>query len=248
MHLPLISLQGITKEYQMGEVIVKALQNLTLDIEPGRFVVILGPSGSGKTSLLNLISSIDVPTAGKIFIDNVDITFLNRKQRAIFRRKKVGFIFQFFNLLPTLTALENVEFSLDLIGIPQAFGEPSYDKILIKDVAMNWLDKVGLRDRADHFPSQLSGGEQQRVAIARALAKNPPIIVADEPTGNLDYQTGISVLKLMKQLNKETSKTFIIATHNRQISRIADLILTIQMGKITQFEQKEPIDVENLVW
>ena len=246
--MSLISLQSISKHYQMGEIQVTAIQNLTLDIEPGKFVVLLGPSGSGKTTLLNLISSIDVPSSGTIQIENVDITFLNRKQRAQFRRHKIGFIFQFFNLLPTLTALENVEFVLDLVGVSAEKNKRTFNRKAIRDVATNWLAEVGLEKRMNHFPSQLSGGEQQRVAIARALAKNPPIVVADEPTGNLDYVSGVSVLKLMKKLNKETNKTFIIATHNRQISKIADLVIAVQMGEISLFEQKQPENVDNLIW
>lgn len=232
----------------MGEVTVNALQNVTLDIEPGIFVVLLGPSGSGKTTLLNLISAIDLPTSGRIHIENVEITFLKRKQRAQFRRQKIGFIFQFFNLLPTLTALENIEFALDLVGVSTSNGSRTFKKKNIREVGLMWLDEVGLKDRANHFPSQLSGGEQQRVAIARALAKDPPIIVADEPTGNLDYRTGVSILRLMKEINEETKKTFIIATHNQQISKIADLVMTMQMGEIGHFEQREPENVNNLVW
>lgn len=232
----------------MGEVTVNALHGITLDIEPGLFVVLLGPSGSGKTTLLNLVSAIDFPTSGRIHIEGVDITFLNRKQRAQFRRQKIGFIFQFFNLLPTLTASENIEFALDLVGVPTTNGARTFKKKNIHEKALIWLDKVGLKERANHFPSQLSGGEQQRVAIARALAKDPPIVVADEPTGNLDYRAGISVLKLMKELNKQTKKTFILATHNQQIAKIADMVLTMQMGQMIHFEQREPVEVSNLIW
>ncbi|MFX1507877.1 MAG: ABC transporter ATP-binding protein [Promethearchaeota archaeon] len=242
-----ISLYGVSKNYKMGEVTVSALHEITLDIEPGLFVVLLGPSGSGKTTLLNLISAIDFPTSGRIHIENVDITFLNRKQRAQFRRQKIGFIFQFFNLLSTLTALENIEFALDLVGVPTPDGQ-SFNKKKIREVALVWLENVGLKDRVNHFPSQMSGGEQQRIAIARALAKDPPIVVADEPTGNLDFRTGVSILSLMKKLNKQTKKTFILATHNQQISKIADLVLTMQMGQVSHFEQREPIDVGNLIW
>ncbi|MFX0185181.1 MAG: ABC transporter ATP-binding protein [Candidatus Hodarchaeota archaeon] len=232
----------------MGEIKVTAINNLTLDIEAGKFVCLLGPSGSGKTTLLNLISTIDVPTSGKIQIEGVDITFLRRKQRALFRRQKIGFIFQFFNLLPTLTALENIEFALDLIGVPTKNGERTFKRQLIRQVALQWLENVGLKHRANHFPSQLSGGEQQRVAIARALAKDPPIVVADEPTGNLDYKNGLIILKLMKKLNKETNKTFIVATHNQQISKIADLVITLQMGSTSVFRQQEPMNVDKLAW
>ena len=232
----------------MGEIMVTAVQDLTLEIEPGKFVVLLGPSGSGKTTLLNLISSIDVPTSGKIHIENVDITFLTRKQRTQYRRLKIGFIFQFFNLLPTLTARENIEFALDLVGVKTSESIRTFDRNVIREEVLAWLREVGLEHRADHFPSQMSGGEQQRIAIARALAKDPPIIVADEPTGNLDFKSGVSILSLMKKLNKETNKTFIVATHNRQIAKIADLVLTMQMGEINKFDQQKPLDVENLVW
>lgn len=246
--MTLISLQGVSKNYKMGDILVTAVQDLTLEIEPGKFVVLLGPSGSGKTTLLNLISCIDVPSSGKIQIENVDITFLTRKQRTQYRRLKIGFIFQFFNLLPTLTARENIEFALDLIGVKTSEVKRTFDRKAIKEEAMAWLREVGLEHRAYHFPSQMSGGEQQRIAIARALAKDPPIIVADEPTGNLDFKSGVSILSLMKKLNKETNKTFIVATHNRQIAKIADLVLTMQMGKINKFEQQKPVDVESLVW
>ncbi|MHA2224015.1 MAG: ABC transporter ATP-binding protein [Candidatus Hodarchaeales archaeon] len=246
--MPLISFQDVSKHYMMGEVTVHALQNITFDIEPGKIVVLLGPSGSGKTTFLNLISAIDIPTSGTIQIENLDITFLHRKQRAQFRRSKIGFIFQFFNLLPTLTALENIEFALDLVGVINRSNQRTFNRNLIKKIALDWLDRVGLKERANHFPSQLSGGEQQRVAIARALAKDPPIIVADEPTGNLDYRSGVSILKLMKDLNKKTKKTFIIATHNRQISKIADIVLIVQMGQISHFEQHEPENVDTLAW
>ena len=246
--MTLISLQGVSKSYKMGEIMVTAVQDLTLEIEPGKFVVLLGPSGSGKTTLLNLISSIDVPTSGKIHIENVDITFLTRKQRTQYRRLKIGFIFQFFNLLPTLTARENIEFALDLVGVKTSESIRTFDRNVIREEVLAWLREVGLEHRADHFPSQMSGGEQQRIAIARALAKDPPIIVADEPTGNLDFKSGVSILSLMKKLNKETNKTFIVATHNRQIAKIADLVLTMQMGEINKFDQQKPVDVENLVW
>lgn len=247
--LQLISFLDVTKEYQMGEVTVTALQNITLEIETGKFVVLLGPSGSGKTTLLNLISAIDKPSSGRIQIENIEITYLTRKQRAKFRRYKIGFIFQFFNLLPSLTALENIEFALDLVGVPITSSQTrDFKRKNIQRVALQWLEEVGLRERANHFPSQLSGGEQQRVAIARALAKEPPIVVADEPTGNLDYKSGVSILKLMKKLNEETKKTFIVATHNSQIAKIADLVLTMQMGQMIHFEQQEPEDVNKLVW
>jgi len=247
-NLSLISLANVYKEYILGEVTVSALKDVSLELPAGKFVALIGPSGSGKTTLLNIISSIDVPTRGKIQIDDIDITYLTRKQRAQFRRDKVGFIFQFFNLIPSLTALENVEFSLVLSGVKTKNGKKSFDNKVIRKVAIDWLTKVGLKDRSNHFPSQLSGGEQQRVAIARALAKDPPIIVADEPSGNLDYKNGIKILQLMKDLNKSTNKTFIIATHNQQIAKISDIIINLQSGHVQSYEQDQPKDVKDLFW
>ena len=246
--LTLINLQDVTKEYIMGEVSVYALKELSLSIEKGKFVVLLGPSGSGKTTLLNMISAIDTPSKGKILIEGLDISFLTRKQRAQFRRHKIGFIFQFFNLLPTLTAVENVEFGLALVGIPDGKGGKDYSKKAIRDTALDWLKKVGLLHRSDHFPSQLSGGEQQRVAIARALAKDAPIIIADEPTGNLDYKTGITILKLMKELNENTQKTFMIATHNNQLAKIADIVISLQMGGVEIYEHIPLENLDELIW
>ncbi|MFW9854129.1 MAG: ABC transporter ATP-binding protein [Candidatus Thorarchaeota archaeon] len=244
----MISLREVSKEYELGEVRVNALKNLTLDIDRGKFVVLLGPSGSGKTTLLNLVSALDIPTSGKILIDGNDISFYTRKQRAVFRRLTIGFIFQFFNLLPTLTALENIEFSLDLVGVEGDMGSRSFDKHVIRGQALYWLKEVGLDNRASHFPSQLSGGEQQRVAIARALAKNPPIVVADEPTGNLDYRNGVKILRLMKRLNETTQKTFLIATHNQQIAKIADVIIGMQTRSYNMIIQKQPTDLDNIIW
>jgi putative ABC transport system ATP-binding protein len=246
--LTLINLQDVTKEYLMGEVSVYALKELSLSIEKGKFVVLLGPSGSGKTTLLNMISAIDTPSQGKILIEGLDISFLTRKQRAQFRRQKIGFIFQFFNLLPTLSAVENVEFGLALVGIPDGKGGKDYSKKAIRDTALDWLKKVDLLHRSDHFPSQLSGGEQQRVAIARALAKDAPIIIADEPTGNLDYKTGITILKLMKELNENTQKTFMIATHNNQLAKIADIVISLQMGGVEIYEHIPLDNLDDLIW
>ncbi len=246
--LSLINLENVSKDYTMGEVEVNALADLSLEIGKGKFVILIGPSGTGKSTLLNLISAIDTPSKGRILIEGVDISFLTRKQRAQFRRHKIGFIFQFFNLIPTLTAVENVEFGLALVGVPDSSGNRSYNTKEIHATALEWLEKVGLTHRANHFPSQMSGGEQQRVAIARALAKNPPIIIADEPTGNLDFRTGIKVLKLMKELNKETQKTFIIATHNSQLAKIADYVISLQMGGIETYEQIPQDDLDRLIW
>lgn len=232
----------------MGEVTVNALSDLSLDINKGKFVVLIGPSGTGKTTLLNMISAIDTPTSGRVLINGLDITYLSRKQRAQHRRHNIGFIFQFFNLIPTLTALENIEFGLALVGIPSNNGKVTFSKIRIREKANEWLEKVGLANRGQHFPSQLSGGEQQRVAIARALAKDPPIIIADEPTGNLDFRTGVKILQLMKKINQETQKTFVIATHNSQLTKTADLVISLQMGGVETYEQIPTEKIENLIW
>ncbi len=248
MSRELIILENVSKEYSMGEIKFKALDNLSLEIEKGKFVVMVGPSGTGKTTLLNLISAIDTPTQGRVLIEGVDISFLNRKQRAKFRRHKIGFIFQFFNLLPTLTAIENVEFGLALTGVPDNSGGMIFTKEAIHSQALRWLDKVGLASQYDRFPSQLSGGEQQRVAIARALAKEALIIIADEPTGNLDYKTGKKILQLMKDLNQQTNSTFIIATHNSQLTKIADYVISLQMGGIEKYDQVVTSDVNSLLW
>ncbi|MBN1138173.1 MAG: ABC transporter ATP-binding protein, partial [Anaerolineae bacterium] len=189
-----VRMQNVAKTYQMGEVQVHALCGLDLAVQKGEFVVIVGPSGSGKTTTLNLIGGLDSPTSGELIVAGTDVGRYNEKALTAYRRDQIGFIFQFFNLLPTLTASENVEFALELV-------ERNGRKIHQRALAL--LEKVGLGERADHFPSQLSGGEQQRVAIARALAKDPLILLADEPTGNLDFRMGQKVLRVMQDLNQQ---------------------------------------------
>ncbi len=187
---PVIQLEHVTKDYPMGEVVVHALRGIDLDIARGEFIVLLGPSGSGKTTTLNLIGGLDRPTSGRILVDGEDITRYDDKQLTAFRRHKVGFVFQFFNLIPTLTARENVEFVLELV---------EKDRRKVRQRADELLALVGLSDRADHFPSQLSGGEQQRVAIARGIANRPTLMLCDEPTGNLDVDTGRHVLQALRE-------------------------------------------------
>ncbi|MCL6519422.1 MAG: ABC transporter ATP-binding protein [Armatimonadetes bacterium] len=219
----------------MGKVIVQALKPTWLKIERGKFVVILGPSGSGKTTVLNLIGGIDRPTEGRVLFEGRDLTEMTEDEITEYRRKCVGFVFQFFNLIPTLTARENVEFVAELVENPA-------------DV-MEVLSEVGLADRADHFPSELSGGEQQRVAIARALVKNPPLLLADEPTGNLDYETGKHILSLMRKINQSRGITVVIVTHNSAVAEIADRAVFLRSGEIVKTKVNEhPLDPEELKW
>ncbi len=233
-------LRGVSKIYQMGEVEISALQNVNLELKRGECVAVLGPSGSGKTTLLNLLGGIDTPTRGQVIIDGLDISRFSQSELTLLRREKIGFIFQFFNLIPTLTARENVEFALELASRD---GEPP------KRNAIELLRMVGLEERVDHFPYQLSGGEQQRVAVARALAKDPVLILGDEPTGNLDFRMGKLVLKTMKKLNEEEEKTLIIVTHNTPIAQIADRILHLHDGSIAKEEIIEnPVSPDKVTW
>jgi putative ABC transport system ATP-binding protein len=219
----------------MGAFKVDALKEVDLKINKGDFLVVLGPSGSGKTTLLNLIGGIDSATSGKITVGTTEITSLNERALNKYRRENIGFIFQFFNLIPTLTASENIELATELVDNPRD----------IIDV----LGDVGLRDRANHFPSELSGGEQQRVAIARALAKEPPILLCDEPAGDLDFETGKNILGLIRTINRESKKTVIIVTHNTAIGDIADKTLRLRSGQIIEMkENPSPIDPGELRW
>jgi len=235
-----IELQGVTKCYRMGEVTVQALRGLDLKIAPGEFIVLLGPSGSGKTTTLNLIGGLDRPTDGKVIVEGEDITKYDDRRLTEYRRRKVGFVFQFFNLIPTLTALENVEFALELV---------EKDRRAVRRRAEELLTIVGLQDRADHFPSQLSGGEQQRVAIARALANRPPIMLCDEPTGNLDVETGRQVLQVMRDLNRREGTTVVLVTHNTAITPIADRVVRLRDGAIDwEKTNPRPLPVGELTW
>ena len=232
-----VFLENVSKTYQMGEIEVKALKEVDLTISKGKFVVVLGPSGSGKTTMLNCIGGIDSPTSGTIVVGGNDISKLTEKDLTRFRRNTVGFIFQFFNLIPTLTARENVDFALDLV--PRE----------TRGSSLEVLEQVGLGNRANHFPSQLSGGEQQRVAVARALAKRPPVVLCDEPTGELDYDTGIMILRLMRDVSRQEHCNFLVVTHNAAISRMADTVVRLHSGEISSIETNEnPEDPENLVW
>jgi putative ABC transport system ATP-binding protein len=214
-----------TRDFKIGEMETHALRGVNLSIDDGEFTALVGPSGSGKTTLLQLIGLLDQPTSGQVLINGKDATRLNRNQRADLRKGTIGFIFQFFALIPTLTAYENIEMPLLLNGT-----KPAERKKRVNEV----LEAVGLSDRGHHRPDQLSGGQQQRVAVARALAINPKVILADEPTANLDTENGKQVMDIMKKLNKETGVTFVFATHDPRVIGYADRVVTLQDGLITK--------------
>jgi putative ABC transport system ATP-binding protein len=216
----MITLEKVTKRYEMGPVSVIALGGVSLQIESGEFVVVLGPSGSGKSTLLNMISALDTPTEGRVIVNDQDVTRARQGDKFTFRRETIGFIFQTFNLFPTLTALENVQFAVDLRGRRGSNG-----------TAAQVLESVGLEPRMHHFPHELSGGEQQRVGLARALATGNPILLADEPTGELDFRTGIQILQLL-EAQSHAGKTVLVVTHNREISRVADRVIELSSGEI----------------
>jgi putative ABC transport system ATP-binding protein len=234
-----IQLDGVGRSYDVGDVPVTALADVTLAIEPGEFAVVLGPSGSGKTTLLNMIGALDSPTAGRIRIAGQDITHASRSELFRFRRHTVSFIFQTFNLFPALSAIENVEFGADAAGREQP-----------RTVAREMLERVGLGHRLDHFPHELSGGEQQRVAIARGLATGNPILLADEPTGELDFRTGVQVLELLHEQTHVAGTTVIVVTHNREISRVAHRVIELSSGRVVSDAEPPggPADISELQW
>lgn len=232
---PLITAKALCKYYQMGDITVKALQNVDFSIYSGELIVILGPSGSGKSTLLNLVGGMDQATRGELYYKNTPLHNASPKQLTFFRRNNVGFVFQFYNLIPNLTAYENVCLSAEIAQNPLSPGE--------------MLEKVGLAERTSHFPAQLSGGEQQRVALARAIVKNPEILLCDEPTGALDYQTSIQVLQLLKHFCEEFHKTVILITHNTPIAQIANRIFYIKDGQLSRITANEqPIAPEKVTW
>ena len=222
---PLVRLSKLSKWYDQGPIRTVVLTEASLTVDDGQFVVVLGPSGSGKTTLLNLIGAMDTPSSGSVLVAGVDLGRSSPGECAVFRRDKIGFIFQFYNLFPTLTAAENVEAGLEVLSL-------SRDEV--KRRTREYLDAVGLADRAGAFPAQLSGGQQQRVAIARALAKEPPLVLADEPTGNLDRDTGEQVVRLMRELNRRTGAAFVVVTHNAEIAKVADRVVHMLGGKIVE--------------
>jgi putative ABC transport system ATP-binding protein len=231
----IIRVKDVVKEYIMGEVKVTAANRMSFEVEEGEFVVILGPSGSGKSTVLNIIGGMDRATSGKVWVGGEDITQFSDKQLTMYRRKSIGFVFQFYNLMPNLTALENVEL----------VGEVSDNPLNGRDI----MNSVGLGERLDNFPAQLSGGEQQRVAIARAIVKNPLLLLCDEPTGALDYVTGKSILKLLYDVNRSMKKTVVIITHNAAVAAMADKVIKLKSGEVESVEKNEnPQPPEGIEW
>ena len=230
-----VKVQDITKTYKMGEVEIHAVDHISFSIEQGELVVIVGPSGAGKTTVLNILGGMDTATSGKLYVDGKDITAYNSKQLTGYRRDDIGFDFQFYNLVPNLTALENVELAL----------QSSKDPVDAQAV----LEEGGLGERKNNFPAQLSGGEQQRVSIARALAKNPKLLLCDEPTGALDYNTGKAILKLLQDMCRERGMTVILITHNSAITPMADRVIKMKNGKVGSMKLNErPVPVETIEW
>lgn len=231
----LLSLKSISKTYITGDVSVPVLHHVDLEIYDGEFLVVVGPSGSGKSTLLNIVGGIDLPTEGSVFFQNQNISQFNEQQLTRYRRENIGFVFQFYNLVPTLTARENVIVAADISESPMSPDDA--------------LELVGLSSRVDHFPSQLSGGEQQRVAIARALVKNPELLLCDEPTGALDLTTGRMILEVLGNLNRELGKTVVIITHNSAIGQMAQRIVRIGSGTIAETNvNPHPIAAQQVTW
>lgn len=230
-----IEFKNVSKEYKMGEVVIKALDNTNFKIEKGELVVIVGPSGAGKTTTLNILGGMDSATSGEVIVDGRQVTKLKNKELIQYRREDIGFVFQFYNLVQNLTAKENVELATQICK--QAL-EPE-----------EILEKVGLQERKNNFPSQLSGGEQQRVAIARAIAKNPKLLLCDEPTGALDYKTGKQILKLLQDTARKENMTVLIITHNGAIAPMADKVIHFKNGTVQKIEVNEnPVSVETIEW
>ena len=235
MEEKVIIFEKVRKDYKAGEVTVTALHDVSFDIARGEICVIVGESGAGKTTLLNILGGMDSLTEGRVVVDGAEVSSFNKKELTAYRRTDVGFVFQFYNLIPNLTALENVEIAAQL-------KKDSLDPAAV-------LEQVGLRDRAGNFPAQLSGGEQQRVAIARALAKNPKLLLCDEPTGALDYNTGKAVLKLLQDTCRSTGMTVIIITHNKALCAMADRVIRVKSGTIRSVQKNEEIiPVEEIEW
>nr|WP_295258062.1 ABC transporter ATP-binding protein [uncultured Blautia sp.] len=230
-----VKLDRVSKIYKMGEVEIRAVDNISFEISKGEFVVVVGPSGAGKTTVLNILGGMDTATKGNVFVDGSNIAKYNSHQLTAYRRDDIGFVFQFYNLVPNLTALENVELAMQICKNPLD--------------AVDVLREVGLSDRMGNFPAQLSGGEQQRVSIARALAKNPKLLLCDEPTGALDYQTGKAILKLLQDMCREKGMTVIVITHNSALTPMADRVIHIKNGTVSAMElNTDPTPVEEIEW
>lgn len=230
-----VTLHDVKKIYQMGEVEIAAADGISFGIEKGEFAVVVGPSGAGKTTVLNILGGMDTATSGEVWVDGIEITGYTNRQLTAYRRDDIGFVFQFYNLIPNLTAKENVELALQICKDPLD--------------AKKVLEEVGLGERLDNFPAQLSGGEQQRVSIARALAKNPKLLLCDEPTGALDYNTGKSILKLLQDTCRRKGMTVVLITHNSAIAPMADKVIKVKNGKVASLVINEnPIPVETIEW
>ena len=230
-----VRLVDVIKTYKMGEVEIHAVVGVNFNVKKGEFVVIVGPSGAGKTTVLNILGGMDRATSGRVLIDGEDISKFNNRQLTAYRREDIGFVFQFYNLVPNLTAKENVELALQICKNPLD--------------AKTVLKEVGLEDRLDNFPAQLSGGEQQRVSIARALAKNPKLMLCDEPTGALDYNTGKAILKLLQDMCRERGMTVLVITHNSALAPMADRVIKIKNGTVSDIIiNEEPVSVETIEW
>ena len=230
-----VEMKDVTKVYQMGEVSIRACDGVNFEIEKGQFVIIVGPSGAGKTTVLNILGGMDTVSSGQVYVDGREISALKGKGMIQYRREDIGFVFQFYNLMQNLTALENVELALQICRNPLDAGEVLAD--------------VGLGGRMDNFPAQLSGGEQQRVAIARALAKNPKLLLCDEPTGALDYVTGKSILKLLQDTCRSRGMTVLVITHNTALTPMADRVIHIRNGRVSRIEDNaSPLPVEEIEW
>lgn len=230
-----VKLDKVSKIYKMGEVEIRAVDNISFEISKGEFIVVVGPSGAGKTTVLNILGGMDTATKGNVFVDGSNIAKYNSHQLTAYRRDDIGFVFQFYNLVPNLTALENVELAMQICKNPLD--------------AKKVLCEVGLEDRMGNFPAQLSGGEQQRVSIARALAKNPKLLLCDEPTGALDYQTGKAILKLLQDMCREKGMTVIVITHNSALTPMADRVIHIKNGTVSAMElNTDPTPVEEIEW
>lgn len=230
-----VELKDVKKTYQMGEITIHAVDGIDFAIDKGEFVVIVGPSGAGKTTVLNILGGMDKATSGQVWVDGTDVASYNNRKLTAYRRNDIGFVFQFYNLLPNLTAVENVELALQICKDPLD--------------AETVIREVGLGERMQNFPAQLSGGEQQRVSIARALAKNPKLLLCDEPTGALDYQTGKSILKLLQETCRKKGMTVIVITHNSALAPMADRVIQIKNGKVSRMTCNEhPVSVDTIEW